>query len=163
MATPNRPDEQERQRWQPFPAFNFVVEIVRDDQAGVLAGGAFSECDGLEMAQEVKTLREGGNQHHVHRLSGPVTFGQLSLKRGMTSGFDLWRWFSASLEQPALRAGVTVSVMRHDQSEWGRFVLTRCLPLKLKAGALSGRDGNVAIEEMQIAYERFSWEDKSHG
>lgn len=163
MANPDRPDDKERQLWQPFPAFNFVVEIVRDDQAGTLAGASFSECDGIEMTQEVKTLREGGNASRVHRLSGPVTFGQLSLKRGMTSGFDLWKWFTASLEQPALRAGVTVSVMRNDKSEWGRFVLSRCLPLKLKAAAFNGRDGNVAVEEMQIAYERFSWEDKSHG
>jgi phage tail-like protein len=163
MAVPNRPNEEERKRWQPFPAFNFVVEIVRDDQAGKLAGATFSECDGIEMSQEVKTLREGGNQNRVHRLSGPVSFGQLTLKRGVTSGFDLWKWFSASLEQPALRAGVTVGVLRHDQSEWGRFVLSRCLPVKLKAPALNARDGTVAIEEMQIAYERLSWEDHGNG
>lgn len=163
MAVPDRPNDEERKRWQPFPAFNFVVEIVRDDQSGMLAGGSFSECDGIEISQEVKTLREGGNHGRVHRLSGPVTFGQLTLKRGVTSGFDLWKWFSASLEQPALRAGVTVSVMRHDKSEWGRFVLSRCLPVKLKAPALNARDGTVAVEEMQIAYESFTWEDKSNG
>jgi len=164
MAVPDRPDDAERQKWQPFPAFNFIVEIVRDDQPTPLAGGAFSDCDGIEMTQEVKTLREGGNSHRVHRLSGPISFGQLTLKRGVTRGFDLWKWFSDSLEDPRLRAGVTVSVLRPDgRSEWGRFVLRRCLPVKLKAPTLNARDGTVAVEEMQIAYESFSWEDKSHG
>jgi hypothetical protein len=37
-----------------------------------------------------------------------------------------------------------------------RFVLTGCLPLKLKAPALNAQDGTVAIEEMQIAYETLS-------
>ena len=163
MAEPTSTADEERKRWQPFPAFNFVVEIVRDDESGKLAGGQFSECDGIEISQEVKTLREGGNPNRVHRLAGPVAFGQLTLKRGVTQGADLWKWFSASLEKPWLRAGVTVSVLRHDKSEWGRFVLSRCLPVKLKAPTLNARDGTVAIEEMQIVYENFTWEDNSGG
>ncbi len=152
-----------RAQWQPFPAFNFVVEIVPDGAGSPLAGASFSECDGIEMSQEVKTLREGGNSKRVYRLAGPVAFGQLTLKRGVTSGFDLWQWFSDSLEKPWLRAGVTVSVFKQDRTEWGRFVLSRCLPVKLKAPALNARDGNVAIEEMQIAYETFMWKDTSNG
>lgn len=148
----------------PFPAFNFRVEIVRDDGSAPLANAAFSDCDGIEVTQEVKTLREGGNPNRVHRLAGPVGFGQLTLKRGVTHGFDLWQWFSDSLAQPWLRAGVTVSLLQADgRTEWGRFVLSRCLPVKLKAPALNARDGAVAIEEMQIAYESFQWEDHSEG
>lgn len=163
MAGPASVDsaDRERRKWQPFPAFNFIVEIVPDGASKPLAGGAFSDCDGIEMSQEVKTLREGGNPNRVHRLAGPVSFGQLTLKRGVTHGFELWQWFSDSLANPALRAGVTISVLRHDRSEWGRFVLSRCLPIKLKAPALNAREGSVAVEEMQLAYETFRWEDKS--
>jgi len=161
MTGPSSNDNAERRQWQPFPAFNFVVEIVRDDKGKPLAGGAFSDCDGLEISQEVKTLREGGNPNRVHRLAGPVSFGQLTLKRGVTHGLDLWTWFSDSLANPALRAGMTISVLRHDKGEWGRFILSRCLPVKLKAPTLNARDGTVAIEEMQVAYESFRWEDKS--
>ena len=156
------PGNSERRQWQPFPAFNFVVEIVRDDQSKALAGGSFSDCDGIEVSQEVKTLREGGNPNRVHRLAGPVAFGQLTLKRGVTHGFDLWQWFSDSLANPSLRAGVTISVLHGDRREWGRFILSRCLPVRLKAPTLNARDGNVAVEELQIAYEAFRWEDKSN-
>jgi hypothetical protein len=34
------------------------------------------------------------------------------------------------------------------------FDLEGCLPIKLKAPALNASDGLVAVEEMQIAYER---------
>lgn len=150
-----------REAWQPFPALNFVVEILPDGDSKPLANAAFSDCDGLEVSQEVKTLKEGGNPNRVHRLAGPVQFGQLTLKRGVTRGTDLWKWFDRSLANPALRAGITISVLRHDKSEWGRFVLSRCLPIKLKAPTLSAKDGNVAVEEIQVAYEAFKWEDKS--
>ena len=33
------------------------------------------------------------------------------------------------------------------------FQLSRCVPVKLKAPALSARDGQVAVEELQVAYE----------
>jgi hypothetical protein len=33
------------------------------------------------------------------------------------------------------------------------FLLTRCVPLKLKAPALNAREGIVAIEELQVGYE----------
>ena len=34
-----------------------------------------------------------------------------------------------------------------------RFLLERCIPLKLKAPPLNARDGMVAIEELQLACE----------
>lgn len=145
----------------PMPAFNFRVAIVRDDGSSPLAESAFSECEGLEISQEVKSLREGGNPGRVHRLSGPVAFGQLGLKRGVTRGADLWKWFGDSLLDPGLRASVTVTTFMQDgTTEWGCFRLSRCLPVKLRAPMLNARDGAIAVEEMQIAYESFIWEFK---
>jgi phage tail-like protein len=39
------------------------------------------------------------------------------------------------------------------QTERARFALKRCVPIKLKAPALNARDGIIAIEELQLAYE----------
>ena len=41
------------------------------------------------------------------------------------------------------------------RTERARFQLYRCVPVKLKAPPLNAKDGQVAIEELQIAYERF--------
>ena len=37
-----------------------------------VCNAAFSECDGLEMTMEVKTIKEGGNNAQLHRLAGPL-------------------------------------------------------------------------------------------
>lgn len=139
----------------PFTAFNFAVEIVRADGAAPLVSAAFAECDGLELSMEVKTIREGGANDRQIRLAGPANVGQLTLKRGMTAdSLDLWQWMSDSLADPSLRAEAEVVLLAPDGSERMRFVLSRCLPVKVKAPPLNAKDGAIAIEELQIAYER---------
>jgi phage tail-like protein len=138
----------------PFTAFNFAVEIDVDGVSPNVCSAAFSDCDGLEMTREMKTIREGGNNGEQIRLTGPVSYGQLTLKRGMTATFDLWTWFDAVVADPKLRADAEVVVFAEDgQTERARFQLKRCVPIKVKAPVLSGKDGMVAIEELQLAYE----------
>jgi phage tail-like protein len=152
MADPARETVQ-----HPFTAFNFKVELEIPDLPNPLCSAAFSECDGLEMTMEPKTIREGGNNNQQIHLIGPISYGQLTLKRGMTDTLDLWDWFEQVLQQGqgGLRASGDVVMFAADgNTEQVRFTLTNCLPVKLKAPALNAKDGVVAIEEMQIAYER---------
>jgi phage tail-like protein len=141
----------------PFTSFNFSVEIHVDalsPQVGKVCNAAFQECDGLEMSMDVKTIREGGSNDRQIRMAGPLNYGQLTLKRGMTASFDLWDWFSATLADPRIRGDAEVVLLAADgQTKRVSFVLSRCLPVKLKAPALSGKDGGIAIEEFQMAYE----------
>jgi phage tail-like protein len=161
----------------PFSAFRFAVEIDVPGLAspnlaslGIsslglpslgntnkLCSAAFSECDGLEMSFDVKTIREGGNNGAQIRLAGARSYGQLTLKRGMTASLDLWNWMSATLAQPSLRGSATIVLLAADgQTERARFLLERCMPIKLKAPPLNARDGLVAVEEFQMAYESFA-------
>lgn len=138
----------------PFTSFNFSVEINRTGQSDQLVSAAFSECDGLEMTMDVKTIREGGNNGQQIRLTGPFNFGQVTLKRGMTNNFDLWDWVTETLHNPSMRADAEVVVLAGDrQTKRASFVLSRCLPVKLKAPPLNAKDGTIAIEELQLAYE----------
>lgn len=137
----------------PFTNFNFSIEIEVDGVSKRVCDAAFAECDGLEISMEVKTIREGGNNGKQIHLAGPMALGQLTLKRGMTSSFDLWDWFNKLLTQPALRADAEVVMLKPDKSEAARFILTRCIPVKIKAPTLNAKDGAVAVEELTIAYE----------
>jgi phage tail-like protein len=106
------------------------------------------------MSMDVKTIREGGNNGRQIRLTGPTNVGVLTLKRGMTSSFDLWDWMARMQTQPALRADAEVVMFAADgRTEQVRFILSRCVPAKIKAPAFSAKDGGVAIEEFQLAYE----------
>jgi phage tail-like protein len=146
----------------PFRAFNFAVEIRVDGVAMQICDAAFSECDGLEMTMDVKTIREGGNNGKQIRLTGALNFGTLTLKRGMTSTFDLWQWFNLMLTKPDTRADAEVVIFATDgKTERARFILSRCVPVKLKAPPLNAKDGMVAIEEFQLAYESLTLKEQN--
>ncbi len=144
----------------PFTNFNFSVEINVPGIGNKLCAAAFSDCDGLDMTMDVKTIREGGNNTSQIRLIGAVNYGTVTLKRGMTDSFDLWDWFDAQQHGTAkqlrtdFRGDAEIVIMSSDQkTESIRFVLKKCLVAKLKAPTLNAKDGVIAIEEMQLVYE----------
>lgn len=148
----------------PFTTFNFRIALqVAGPKKLPLCGGEFSECDGLELSLEPKTIREGGNNARPIHLVGPVSYGQLTLKRGMTSDFGLWEWFEA-VQGPGgsgVRASGEISIQSTDGFAEARtprvtFKLTGCLPIKLKMPGLNAKDGGIAVEELQVAYESLS-------
>ncbi len=145
----------------PFVAFNFSVEILRAGESKPLAEAAFSDCDGLEMTMDIKTIKEGGANGRNIRVNGPVTYANVTLKRGMTDNFDLWTWFQDSVADPRLRADADVVLLGPDGSERARFKLTRCVPVKMKAPALAAVGTAIAVEELQIAYETMSFQPGS--
>lgn len=137
-----------------FTAFNFLVEISVDDIDNRVCSAAFAECDGLELTMEAKTLREGGNNTQEIHLAGPVSYGQLTLRRGMTSDFGLWKWFSTLMQTDGrgLRGQATVVMLAADRTPQVRFKLKDCMPVKLRAPALNAKEGGIAVEEMQLVY-----------
>ena len=135
--------------------FNFLVRIDTGE-GGVLCEAAFAECTGLEASAAPKTIKEGGNNSGPVHLAGPVTYGTLALKRGMSESFDLWSWFDRVHRDGGRhqRADCEVEVRSADSTATAYTLkLTRCLPVKIKAPDLNAKDGGIAIEEMEIAYE----------
>ncbi len=141
---------------RPLTTFNFKIHLRLPGAQSSLCDAEFSECDGLEISVSPKTIREGGNNGQVIHLPGPASYGQLSLKRGMTANHDLWGWFERSQVERGLRASAEVVMLGSDRSAQLRFELSGCLPIKLKVPGLNAKDGQIAIEEMQIAYETLS-------
>jgi phage tail-like protein len=154
----------------PFVAFRFDVTLLVDNAGPLgltnpLCGASFAECDGLEMTMEPKVVREGGNNTNQIHLVGPLSYSNLTLKRGMTGNLDLWKWFNGAAGGPKRGSRATGIVLMHDASgnPTLRFTLTKCLPVKLKAAALNAKDGVIALEEMQISYDRFTIEPADAG
>jgi len=139
----------------PFTTFNFLVEITLGSSPEKLCDAAFAECDGLEATLDARAIREGGRNSGPVLLAGAVAYSALTLRRGMTSNADLWTWFErVAAGERGLRASVEVVLMSADHTkEQTRFVLTGCVPIKLRAPALNAKDGLLAVEEIQIAYE----------
>lgn len=149
----------------PLRAFNFEVEISVGDTA-TLCEASFAECDGMEITMDVKTIRQGGDNARQIRLTGPMAYGTLTLKRGMTKNFALWKWVANYHRTTDQRKRATVKVVikaPNGQDADATFLLSRCVPVKLKAPALNAKDGVVAIEELQLAYETLELQDAEGG
>lgn len=148
-----------------FTTFNFHVSFTLPDKEKEVCEAEFSECSGLEMNMEVNTIKEGGNNTEQIHLAGPMTYGELTLKRGMTSNFDLWDWFESVQNNRLLRVDGEVQMlssqrMSSDPVPPGKknknvvFKLSSCMPVKIVAPSLSAMDGEIAIEEFKLVYER---------
>jgi phage tail-like protein len=109
---------------------------------------------------EPKTFQEGGNNTRQIHLAGPLSYAQLALKRGMSADMGLWRWFAAVIKTDGrgLRGQGSVIMLAADHTPQVTFKLYDILPVKLKAPALSAKDGLIAIEEMQLVYAAFDIE-----
>lgn len=135
-------------------AFSFRVEIWLPGGASPLCDAAFASCDGLEIRFDVHTLREGGSLGVQRLFSSPAAPGRVTLRRGMTSSFDLWEWCSAVARDRGPRAECRVVVIGADgETERARFVLRGCLPVRLRGPSLDASTGAVAIEELELACE----------
>jgi len=150
---------------RPFTTFNFHIAFTLPDKEQEVCEAELSECSGREMNMELKTIKEGGNNGEQIHLAGPLSYGQLTLKRGMTSNFDLWDWFEKVQNQRNLRVDGEIQMlsslrMAKEQNPPGKknkdvvFKLSNCLPVKIVAPSLNAQTGEIAIEQMEIAYER---------
>ena len=139
---------------QPFTAGAFAVELRLPGSDEPLCQAAFCECDGLELRRTITTLRDGGDAGTVRLAPGPESFGNVTLRRGMTSTFDLWGWWERVRRDPGVRASCDVIVLSPDLAEERvRFRLHRCLPAKLTGPTLDATGNDIAIESLEIACE----------
>jgi phage tail-like protein len=55
---------------------------------------------------------------------------------------------------PRLRADADIVLLAPNGiTEQVRFRLSRCIPVRIKAPTLNAKDGQIAVEELQLAYE----------
>jgi phage tail-like protein len=129
--------------------FNFLVDFGTGDAQGPDAG--FQECSPISMEIAVAEYRNGNDKENNSRKItglGTRSYGQVTLRRGMTATFDLWDWVDAFLGADQkrlrndLRSDAEVVLLAPDgKTERARFLLRRCLPILLKAPTLNAKDG----------------------
>lgn len=147
----------------PLHVFRFRVEFTQTTRASeggsplAIGGGGFAECTGLEATMEPKVYKEGGRNFGAVQLAGPVTFGTVVLKRGITTGLDLWSVFNAvGGGAYSVRLGVTITLLDGRGKPVTTFELANALPVKLKTADLNARATEVGIEELHLAHEGLS-------
>lgn len=152
----------------PYVTHRFEVVLNLDNPPnGVvnpLCNAAFSECNGLDMTMEPKSYQSGGdNLRQIHR-PGPVTYGRLTLRRGMTDTLHLWEWFrAAAVPGRSLKAQGEITLWDAAGNPRLTFVVTDCLPAKLTAPSFNAQNPEIAVEELQLVYATMSLRPAGQG
>ena len=140
-------------RNDPYLNFNFRVQLGGDEVAG------FSEVVLPEGRIDVVEYREGSDKTlGVRKLPGLVHYSNVVLKRGITGNTELYDWWHSVRDGSGQRRDVVISLHDEQQNAVQRWLLRDALPVRLAYGTLDGLGNDVAIETLELAYERFELE-----
>jgi phage tail-like protein len=142
----------ERPNKNPYSAFNFIVTI----NGAVIA--AFQEVSGLDSENTPIEYREGGDAFNtVRKLPGIEKYPNLTLKRGLTGTLLLWQWRrevrDGGTAFPPVR-NVVIQLQDEQHVNVYKWTLTNAWCTKLSGPALKGQGNELAIETMELAYDR---------
>ena len=133
----------------PYRGYNFKLEIQ-----GVTEGH-FAECSGLDIRVHAIAYREGGDPQVVRRLPGPVEYGDITLRYGLTDSRELWDWFATSVAGRVDRRAVSVVMLDSDGVQpVVRWNLFDAWLSEWRGASLNALDKGTAIESMTLVYER---------
>jgi phage tail-like protein len=135
----------------PLVSFNFAIEV-----SGIISG-YFTEASGLGSEHEViehKIMGEGG-QEIVKKIPGRLKWGDITLKRGITSNLDIWDWRKMVTDGKVDSARRNGSIMMFDQEgkEVARWNFERGWPSKVSGPSVNTTSNEVGVEEMVITHE----------
>lgn len=147
------------QRDHPYGNFNFLVDLGDGETAGPHAG--FAEIVLPEAEIEIIEYRNGNEKESgVIKLPGRQRYENVILKRGVTGALNLYQWWNA-LRNGDVSARRTVSILLQNEDRSAivmTWKLLRAWPAKYTGPHLTGKGNEVAIETLELAFERMELE-----
>jgi phage tail-like protein len=146
-------------RDRPYTQFNFLVDLGNGATEGPTAG--FQEVSHIGMEVTVSEYRTGNSKENsVMKITGLNKATDVTLKRGVIGSLDLYQWLNQirNGDRNALRT-VTIQLQNEDHTEVVQtWKLLRARIIKHTSGPFNAKGGDVAMEEMVLAYERLEME-----
>lgn len=135
----------------PLVSFNFAIDVQGQIQ------GFFTEVSGLGSETEVtehKVMGEKGQQV-VKKIAGRLKWQDISLKRGITTNMDIWKWRKMVEEGKQLEARRNGSIIMYDQTgkEVARWNFQKAWPSKVTGPQPKADSNDIGIEELVIVHE----------
>lgn len=147
-------------REDPYPAFNFLVEIPSLEMDGGSVRAGFSEVSGLEIEQEIIAYRNGNERRMSPRLvPGLVKYGPLVLKRGVTGSAALWEWMQRCASGNCDRADGRIKLLDEQREVVMVWRFLDAVPRRLSGPVLNANTSEIAIESLELAHQGLELED----
>jgi phage tail-like protein len=137
-----------RRNTDPFAGFRFVLDVQN------IRVGGFSECTGLQM--EVKTFeyKEGGRNNTTLKFPEHASFGNVTLKRGVTTQNQMIDWQRDVANGERSRGLNFLITLKNEKGEpVKKWSLIRAFPVKWTGPDLKANASEIAIETLEIAHE----------
>jgi len=133
----------------PYRSYNFKLLI-----AGVTQGH-FTYCGNMEINIEPIAYREGGQSQVVHRLPGPVDYGEITLRYGLTESREMWDWMMTAVQgKKDYAKNVTITLLDADgATEVVHWDLVNAWVCSWRGALLDTMGRQAAIEEMRICFD----------
>jgi phage tail-like protein len=141
-------------REDPLLGFNFALDV-----SGTIKG-YFTEVSGIGSENEVveqKVVNEKGIEI-VLRIPGRLKWGDITLKRGITSSMDLWDWRKKVEDGKVKDARKNGSIVMFDRElkESARWNFVNAWPSKITGPAPKSDSNEIGIEELTLVHEHIT-------
>lgn len=136
-------------RTDPYRNYRFRVEIDGITQAG------FTDATIPDSTTTPTDYREGDEAPHNRKLSGLTSYGNVSLKWGLTDSMDLYQWRQDVIDTGALdhRKNLQLILMDEAGNDKTRWSVINAWPTKYDAGDFSAKGNDVIIENLDLVCE----------
>jgi phage tail-like protein len=134
-------------RKDPYRSYNFLVEIDGITRAG------FQECSGLDSAQDAIEYREGNDPLTVRKLPGLVTYGNITLRWGVTDDAEIWVWRQQAASGRVARRNGSIVLLDDTGEEKMRWNFREGWPSRWTGPEFNATGNAVAVEALEIAHE----------
>jgi phage tail-like protein len=135
----------------PISAHQFGLEIQGITEA------TFREASGFGSEHEIIEQKEQGpkGQTIIRKIPGSLKFQNITLKRGMTSNEEMWKWRQLIIDGKVQDARQDGSIVGYDEegNEKIRFNFRRGWPSKWESSGLNAGGNEPMIESIEITHE----------
>ena len=145
------PEAVDTSREDPLVGAHFKIDV------GGMITGYFTECSGLGSETEVtehKVVNEKGVEV-VLKLPGRLKWGDITLKRGITSNMEIWNWRKKVEDGDVKGARINGSIVMYNSAleEKARWDFKNAWPSKVSGPTPKADDNAIGIEELVIVHE----------
>jgi len=135
----------------PLAGFHFSIEVQGKIK------GYFTECSGLGSEHEIiehKVVNQRGKEV-IQKIPGRIKYLDITLKRGITSEMDAWKWRKMVEDGnvDGARSNGTITMYNQELKPVAQWTFERAWPVKVTGPQLQTNSSNFGIEEMVLTHE----------
>jgi phage tail-like protein len=126
-------------------------------EIGGKISGFFTSISGLgsETAVIDHKIVAKGSVPVDRKVAGRLSWGDITLKRGVTTNLDFWQWRQEVVTGNVAKARMDGSIIMYSQegTEVARWNFEKAWPSKVSGPEASAEGNDIAVEEVVIVHE----------